>query len=454
MRTRPHAWLDVPAIADPVDRRNAPMLQIVLALLGSLPPLLWAYRAFFTGLPWRPGEAASLTTSLIISALAIWSLVLIRRGRFQWAVRQMLIVASAMMLVSYWMAGLLSHTFEQPIQIMWLLVAGMMIGRRALWAVYAVLILAMVLGAHTDASRTGEPLAEALADVGVRAIMFLLITIVVDRTVTALRASLGEATRQATSLAETNLRLTGEIEARERAQTQLLHAQRVEAVGRMASGVAHDFNHLLTLMLGYIDRGRHADTPGELDAVLSGLEMAVRRATAITHKLLHFARDDDRQIERFDAAEATREIVPMLRQTLGPRIPLSLEIADAPCPILFDRAQFALALLNLTANAAQAMPDGGRFTLRVTPAADDHLLIEVSDTGHGIPDDLQQKIFEPFFTTRPAGQGTGLGLAVVAGLVTDAHGTIAVDSQPGAGTTFRLRLPLAWEDAAREDRAA
>ncbi|PBJ81805.1 histidine kinase [Lysobacteraceae bacterium NML93-0399] len=448
-------WLDAPRIADPVDRRNAPMLQAVLGLLAILPPLLWLYRGIGTDLPWKPGETASLVTSLVISALALWSLLLIRKGRFQWAVRQMLAVVAAMMLVSYSMAGLMSHTFEQPIQVMWLLVAGMMIGRRALWGMYAVLVLAMVLGAHTDANRTGEPLGEALADVGVRTVMFLLITFVVDRTSAALRGSLSEATRQAASLADANKALSEEIAARERAQAQLLHAQRVEAVGRMASGVAHDFNHLLTLMLGYVDRGRHAESPQELDAVLSGIDMAVRRATAITHKLLRFARDDVQQLERFDASDTVREIVPMLRQTLGPRVSLVLDVTERPCPIVFDRAQFALMLLNLTANAAQAMPEGGRFQLRVSRSAtDDDVSIEVSDSGHGIPADVLKHIFDPFFTTRPAGQGTGLGLAVVAGLVADSQGTIAVDSRPGKGATFVIRLPTSKEEQQKNGRAA
>lgn len=434
--------LDVPAIVDPVDRRNAPMLQVVLGLLAALPPLLWAYRTFGSDLPWRPGETASLLTSLIISAIAAWSLVLIRRGRFQWAIRQMLVVVAAMMLVSYAMAGLKSQTFEQPIQVMWLFVAGMMVGGRASWMMFGVLVVAMVLGGHSDALRTGEPLSEAMADVGVRTVMFLLITIVVDRTSSALRNSLTDAIRQTEALADTNDRLSEEIAAREQAQAQLLHAQKVEAIGRMASGVAHDFNHLLTLMLGYVERARRSRDMTEIEAVLSGLEMSVRRATAITHKLLAFARDDARQLEHFDAADLLREIEPMLQQTVGPLIRLDFQLPDAAVPILFDRAQFALALLNLTANAAQAMPDGGRFSIVLGKPDADALQLDLVDTGHGIPADLQSRIFEPFFTTRPAGQGTGLGLAVVAGLMQDAGGTLAVDSVPGR-TRFVIRLPLA-----------
>lgn len=444
-------WLDVPAITDPVDRRNAPMLQVVLGLLGTVPPLLWLYRVLGSDLAWRPGETASLLSSLAISGFAIWSLVLIRRGRFQWAIRQLLVVVAALMLVSYAAAGLLAQTFEQPVQVMWLFVAATMVGRPAMWGMYAALLAAMTLGALTDVERDAEPLGEALSDVGVRAVMFLLITVVIDRTAAALRGSLAEATRQAAALARANARLSEESAARERAQAQLLHAQKVEAVGRMASGVAHDFNHLLTLMLGYVERGRRSQDPDDLADALAGLELAVRRATAITHKLLRFARDDDQQIERFDAAEALREIEPMLRQTLGAGITLDLQPGHVPCPILFDRAQFALAMLNLAANAAQAMPDGGVFRLRLLPPGPDgYLQLELGDTGHGIPHALQSRIFEPFFTTRPPGQGTGLGLAVVAGLVDEARGTLTVDSTPGQGTCFRMRLPLAPPPGARD----
>lgn len=447
MRSALTRWLDVPRIQDPVDRRNAPMLQVVLGLLGAIPPLLWAYRVFGTPLPWRPGETASLITSLLISAIAIWSLVLIRRGRFQWAIRQLMVVVAAMMLVSYASAGLLANTHEQPLQVMWLLVAGMMIGRRALWSMYGVLLLATTLGAIADAAPEGDTLDQVLADIVVRGVMFLLIAIVVDRTSAALRSSLVDATRQATALAVTNARLEEEIAARARVQDQLLHAQKVEAVGRMASGVAHDFNHLLTLMLGYIERGQRSDDPAEHAAVFVGLDSAVRRATAITHKLLAFARNDAPHLERFDAVDALREIVPMLRQTLGPRIRLDLQLPATPAPILFDRAQFGLAILNLTANAAHAMPDGGRFSLVLgEPDANGELQLDVVDTGHGIPAELQSRIFEPFFTTRPPGQGTGLGLAVVAGLMADAGGSLTVDSTPGQGSRFRMRLPLALEE--------
>lgn len=435
----PTRWLTVPGIVDPVERRNAPMLQVVLLLLGTVPPLLWLARCFATEIPWRPGETVSLLTSLGVSAMALWSFALIRAGRVRQALLQLLAVVAAAMLTAYAGAGLEAQTFEQPIQVMWLFAAGIMVGRRALWAMYFVLLLSMGLGARTDALATGD-LDLLLGDVAIRAVMFLMIAIVIDRTVRSMRVSLDEATAQTTALASVNAQLAGEIRAREQAQARVLHAQKVEAVGRMASGVAHDFNHLLALMLGYHERARDSSDAAIRAQALAGLESALQRARAMTGKLLQFARDDPRCVERFDAIEAIREVAPMLRQILGSRIPLSLTLPDAPCPIAFDRAQFPLVLVNLAANAAQAMPNGGRLEIvAIMDAAGLHL--SVHDTGHGMSDDIRTRALEPFFTTRPPGEGTGLGLSAVDGLVRDAGGSVTIESIAGAGTSVQITLP-------------
>ncbi|WP_149196621.1 sensor histidine kinase [Luteimonas suaedae] len=437
-------WLQRAPIDDPVDRRNAPMLQVVLLILGALPPLMWLYRIFGTDIAWRPGETASLVSSLLISAVALFCFVLIRRGRFQWALRQLLVVVALMMLVAYAGSGISAQVYEQPIQVLWLFVAGMMVGRRALWAMYAVLAAALFVGAVSEARSTDAELAHLVGDAAIRSVMFLLIAVVVDRSVAALRGSLEEATRRGHELARANRRLEAEIAAREQAQAQLLHTQKVEAVGRMCAGVAHDFNHLMTLMLGYIEQGKQAGSEAEMAKALSGLESAAHRATAITRKLLHFSRQEVTRIEVFDAGEALRDMQPMLRQTLGAGIVLDLRLPGDDCPIAFDRAQFGLAILNMTANAAHAMPDGGRFRIDLRALQDlDEVEIVLGDNGHGMKRDVQARAFEPFFTTKPSGQGTGLGLAIVRNLVESAGGSIDLDSNPGVGTRFFVRLPMA-----------
>ena len=137
----------------------------------------------------------------------------------------------------------------------------------------------------------------------------------------------------------------------------------------------------------------------------------------------------------------------MLRQALGPRIALDVRQASAPSPVVFDRVQFGLVLLNLATNAAQAMPAGGQVGLELETAADPAAVrVTLHDQGPGIPPEVQERMFEPFFTTKPPGQGTGLGLAIVNNLVTAFGGRVHVESAEGAGTRICIELPLAAED--------
>src|SRR5690554_4698983 len=439
-------WLQQAPVNDPVDRRNAPMLQLVLLLIGIPAPLLWLYRILGTGIPWRPGETTSLVTSLFLSAMALFCFALVRRGRFQWAIRLMLVLVAGVLLVTYASRGMSAHVFELPLQVMWLFVAGMMIGRRALWAMYAVLVAALAIGAVSEARMLDEPLSHLLGDAVIRSVMFLVIAVVVDRTTRSLRDSLSDAIARGRELEAANSRLEAEILARERAQEQLLHAQKIETVGHMASGVAHDFNHLLGMILGYAHRAKTTDDAAELRQAVTGMESAARRASALTHGLLSFSRYDATRAERFDARDALEEVLPMLRQALGPRIVLDPTLASGPAPVVFDRVQFGLVLLNLATNAAQAMPEGGRVELELATAADPATVrVALRDEGSGIPPEVQARMFEPFFTTKPAGQGTGLGLAIVNNLVTAFGGRVQVESAEGAGTQICIELPLAAE---------
>lgn len=452
-RHRLSHWLDAPPITNPVDRRNAPMLQLVLLLISVSAPLLWLYRIFGTDIAWRPGETTSLATSLFLCAMALFSFLLIRRGRFQWAVRQMLALVAVMLLATYASRGMSAHMFELPLQVMWLFVAGMMVGRQALWAMYAVLVTALAVGAVSEARMLGEPPAHLLADAVIRSAMFLLIAVVVDQTTRSLRDSLSDAVTRGQELQAANRRLEAEIVARERAQDQLLHAQKIETVGHMASGVAHDFNHLLGMILGYAQRAKGAADGSELREAVSGMESAAKRASALTHGLLSFSRYDATRAERFDAGDALEEVLPMLRQALGPRITLDVRQASAPSPVVFDRVQFGLVLLNLATNAAQAMPAGGQVGLELETAADPAAVrVTLHDQGPGIPPEVQERMFEPFFTTKPPGQGTGLGLAIVNNLVTAFSGRVHVESAEGSGTRICIELPLTVEDSRQDAR--
>ena len=444
-------WLWRAPVADPVDRRNAPMLQLVLLLLGCAPPLLWLYRVAFSDIPWRAGELHSMVMSLAVSALALFSVLLIRRGRFQWAIRQVLVLIAVTMILAYATDGGRVQAFEQPLQVVWMVLAGLMIGRRALWLMFGAVVLAYGVGGIVDARAGGEdPLssgANIVMSVVVQGMMFLLIAGVIDRSVRALRESLADATQRSDALARANERLGIEMAERERVQAQLVHAQKVEAVGRLASGVAHDFKHLLGLILGYAAKGRGSDDPAAVQEALGGVEAAARRAAAVAHKLLDFSRQDALHVERFDAGDAARELQPMLRQLFDPRVRVSLALPESALPIAFDRARFDLVVLNIAANANHAMPEGGDFAIAMRASDDDRLVFELRDSGHGMADSVRARLFEPFFTTKPAGQGTGLGLSVVRDLVVAADGRIEVESVPGQGTTVRLDLPLVRAEA-------
>lgn len=444
---RAFAWLRNVPVADPVDRRNAPMLQVLLLLLGSLPPLMWTYRIFAIAVPWRPGETVSFLLSMSVSALAIFSVVLIRRGHFQWAVRQLLVVVALATFLAYLGNGMAVNRFEQPIQAVWLIAAGLLAGRRALWLMFLVTAAAFATGTWVDMSRGAEDApASLIGDGFISVLIFLLIAVVVDRSVSALRESLAAATRRGDELARVNLQLKDEIAERERVQAQLVHAQKVEAVGRLASGVAHDFNHLLGLVLGYADRAGAASEPGELRKALDGIVSAARRASAVSQKLLTFSRREIAQPQVFDVDAALRELEPVLRQLLDPGVKLVLVLSGDSLPVRIDRAQLELVVLNVAANANQAMPRGGvlRVASRHVDAVDGgagQVEIALTDEGCGMPAEVLARIFEPFFTTKASGQGTGLGLSVAKDIIETAGGTIGASSQPARGTTIIIRLP-------------
>lgn len=147
--------------------------------------------------------------------------------------------------------------------------------------------------------------------------------------------------------------------------------------------------------------------------------------------------------EVFDAAQAVREMQPMLRQLFDADTRVRCEVeAEASLPVYLDRGQFELMLLNIAANARDAMPEGGHFTVTARQASAQELELVLADDGCGMPESVRRHVFEPFYTTKPAGRGTGLGLAVVRDVMVAAGGDLAVESAPGEGTVFRLRLPL------------
>lgn len=236
------------------------------------------------------------------------------------------------------------------------------------------------------------------------------------------------------------------------AEAALLHARKLDAVGQMASGIAHDVNNLLAVILGTIEplRDRIAD-PDLREQFLDPALHAVDQGRTLTRQLLAFARRQPLRPEPVDPEACLKDVVRLLRRTLPADIALDTEIRGTPPAVFLDRAQFEVALLNLGLNARDAMPEGGRIGIGLvhpSPGAGAGFVrLTVSDSGCGIAAEHLGQIFEPFFTTKPGGQGTGLGLSMVWGFVRQSAGRIAVDSRPGEGTRFLLDLPVAAQPA-------
>jgi two-component system cell cycle sensor histidine kinase/response regulator CckA len=250
---------------------------------------------------------------------------------------------------------------------------------------------------------------------------------------------------------------------RQRAMEERTHqAQRMESLGKLAGGVAHDFNNILSIIVNYTDFAAEqcGDLP-EARADLAQVRLASDRAINLTGQLLTFTRGDTIQPRDLDLNGAIAEVQAMLARTIGEHISLLTVPAAQPVVVHADPGQIQQVLLNLAINGRDAMPDGGTLVIEAATASLDgseinvepplppgtYAQLLVSDTGHGIPADVATHIFEPFYTTKPRGKGTGLGLSTVYGIVVEAGGGITVYSESATGTTFRIYLPLAHAPA-------
>jgi two-component system, cell cycle sensor histidine kinase and response regulator CckA len=253
-----------------------------------------------------------------------------------------------------------------------------------------------------------------------------------------------------------------DISQRKLLEEQLVHAQKMEAVGRLAGGVAHDFNNMLTVISGYtrmILEELREDDP--LRDYAEEIRTAADRAGAITNQLLAFSRRQLIEPRIISVNSVISQIEKMLRRLLGEDIQLNLDLAQDTANIKADPNLLEQAIVNLAVNARDAMPSGGQIFLQcanvhldenyvqthlgVLPG--DYVMIAMTDTGHGMDAETRKRIFEPFFTTKEKGKGTGLGLSSVYGMVKQSGGDIWVYSEPGRGTTFKLYFPQAHRDA-------
>ncbi len=233
------------------------------------------------------------------------------------------------------------------------------------------------------------------------------------------------------------------LRERERLQEQLRQTQRLETVGTLAGGISHDVNNQLTAILGQLDIGRELLEPGHPAQEHLGLAReAAARCARTSRALLTFSRPSPPELLPLDLHEVVRETQLLLGRVLGVQVRLELDLAPVLPPVLGDRVQLEQVLVNLVMNARDAMPKGG--TIRISTRADaSGVDLCVSDEGVGMPPEVAARIFEPFFTTKPQGRGTGLGLSMALGIVRAHGGDITVESRPGQGSSFHVRLQVA-----------
>ncbi len=254
-------------------------------------------------------------------------------------------------------------------------------------------------------------------------------------------------------------------EERGRLRAQLTQAQKMEAIGQLAGGVAHDFNNVLTVFAGYGELLSHATADAKLKSYADVIVDTTRKASGLTQSLLAFSRNQALAMRHIDLNEAVGRVGKLLRRLIGEDIELGIECSAQPLDVLADTGQIEQVLMNLATNARDAMPGGGHLVIRTDAVTLDesavasgevkqagrYARLTVTDDGCGMSRSTMDRIFEPFFTTKVVGKGTGLGLAIIYGIVKQHEGTIRVESELDHGTTFSVYLPLASSEATPDE---
>ncbi len=252
-----------------------------------------------------------------------------------------------------------------------------------------------------------------------------------------------------------------DITVRLQLEEQLRHAQKMDAVGRLAGGIAHDFKNLMMVIIAQSELARRATLDAKQREILDAIQQAGQRTARLADKLLMLARRQITRPELVDLNELIRALIPVIRRAVPENIEIVLPLKERLGVVRVDPSAFEQVLLNLVFNAKDAMPEGGRLSIETGQATLDanhpdwsaqategeHLQLTVTDTGVGMSAEVQGRAFEPFFTTKGIGKGTGLGLAIVYGAVKQAGGHLSLDSVPDRGTSFRIYLPRAEPSA-------
>ncbi|HEX5279674.1 MAG TPA: ATP-binding protein [Micropepsaceae bacterium] len=280
------------------------------------------------------------------------------------------------------------------------------------------------------------------------ALLVLAVSTVAQR---ALRRANERLSAQGAELADINRRLQLEMAERAVAEESLRQSQKMEAIGQLSGGIAHDLNNLLAIMQGNLQlaRKRLAQGKADIQRYLDGALDAISRAASVTHRVLAFSRRQPLSPRSVSLNALLADMEDLLRHSVGERVAIELN-PDATWNVWCDANQMETVVINLAINARDAMPDGGTLTIstsdrHVTPSQDvaggEYVELRVADNGVGMSEDVRQRAVDPFFTTKPQGRGTGLGLSMVFGYVRQSNGSMRIDSEPGSGTVITILMP-------------
>ena len=357
-------------------------------------------------------------------------------GLKRWIAVHLIRLSVVWICVSYAAYGLKAQASLQLSLIIPLLFAGLLLGRVAVWLGLAGLLVALLLGVHADIDYGAtRDFKEGLAGLVQPGLACMIIALILDRLI----AKLNHVDRRAQELDLVCDRLELEIDEKERSQTQLIHSQKMEAIGHLAGGVAHDFNNLLSVIHGYATDPVNTVDFHRATESLNGIEQTAQRGGTVTRRLLSLTRQAGHR-SVFDIVAAIDDLGPLLRSLFSSKVGLFWELPPHPVLVEMDQDAFELALLNISSNARDAMPEGGTFVVRVV-AAKSEVDIFFTDSGCGMDQAVLDRIFEPFFTTKPKGVGSGIGLAVVYQTIAEAGGQLRASSQIDRGTTLTISLP-------------
>jgi len=300
--------------------------------------------------------------------------------------------------------------------------------------------------------------AEPMVNRALREAVLALLVIMAMIVIAGLGSAQVRLQRQAARLEETNRRLHLEMEEREKAEAALRQSQKMEAIGQLSGAIAHDFNNLLMIVKGNLHLlQRKMNLPADDRHIHAAME-GIRRAAALTQRILAFSRKQDLSPTRLQLSDLIVSMDDLIRNSLKEDIEIVRDLR-AQSWVVLDRNQMENVLLNLVINARDAMPRGGKLflTTQDVEIVDDpdvppgsYVKLIVRDTGIGMSEDVRAKALDPFFTTKPTGQGTGLGLSTTFGFISQSGGTMNIDSELGKGTAIAIFLPVADAEAALE----